>query len=74
MVKDAKTKVVAHEEYLYIRGVDHQAMIVGYVHIKALYLNRGVGITILQCYKISKKVPLFLIDHNGYICSRLIDA
>ena len=71
ILKDKQTKITVHQEYLYIENFERNA-IVGFINIKAVYINKSLEIDIGECYKISQKIPLFIIDHNGYILSQLI--
>ncbi len=70
IIKDSKSKIVVHDTYLHVRNME-QDFIIGYIHISALYINKSSDIPISDCFKISQKIPLYLIDHNGYIHSQL---
>ena len=73
IIKDKETEITVHKEYLHIENFE-QSFIISFVHIKAIYINKSLNLDIGECYKISQIIPLFLIDHNGYILSELIKS
>ena len=45
--------------------------IIGYEQIDSIYLIKSHRLPISECFKLSFKVNLFLIDHNGYIKGKI---
>jgi len=70
ILRDSRTKISAHSEYIEIKNI-LSSYIVSFRHIEAIYINKAIFIDIATCYFISTKVPLFLIDQNGYILAEL---
>ncbi len=73
IIKNKETEITVHKEHLHIENFE-QNFIISFIHIKAIYINKSLDLDIGECYKISQKIPLFLIDHNGYILSSLEKA
>jgi hypothetical protein len=70
ILKDSHTKITTHSTYMEIKSFK-DSYIVSYMHLKAIYLNKSIDIDISTCYELSQKVPLFIIDQNGYILATL---
>ena len=66
ILKDSDIKITVHNSNLQIENNDSY-IIVAFRHIEKIFLNKNIDITIDDCYKIFQKVPLFFIDHNGYL-------
>ncbi len=66
VIRDRERKIAVFDSYI---SVDDK--IIGMHQIEALYLVYTNPLPISECYKISKQIPLYLIDHNGYIKSTL---
>jgi len=70
IVKDSDVEVRVEGDYLALDSFEGD-QIIGFRHIKAVYLNKALGLDIGECYKIMQRVPLFLIDEHGYILAEL---
>lgn len=70
IVKDSDVKLTVGSDYLSLESCEGDRVI-GFRHIKAVYLNKALAVDIGECYKIMQKVPLFLIDEHGYILAVL---
>jgi len=70
IIKDSRVEVRVEQEYLSLESFEGD-QIIGFRHIKAVYLNKALGLDIGECYKIMQRVPLFLIDEHGYILAEL---
>lgn len=70
IVKDAEVEVSVGSDYLSLKSFEEDRVI-GFRHIKAIYLNKALALDIGECYKMMQKVPLFIIDEHGYILARL---
>lgn len=70
IIKDSKVEVRVEQEYLFLQSFEVD-QVIGFRHIKAVYLNKALALDIGECYKIMQRVPLFLIDEHGYILARL---
>ena len=49
---------------------NNKEFIMSFRHIKAVYINKSIEISLEDCYRIYEKVPLYIIDSNGYIVCR----
>ena len=70
IVKDANVTIMVGSDYLSLKSLEED-QVIGFRHIKAVYLNKALSLDIGECYKIMQKVPLFLIDEHGYILAQL---
>ena len=70
IIKDSRVEVRVEQEYLSLESFEGD-QIIGFRHIKAVYLNKALALDIGECYKIMQRVPLFLIDEHGYILAEL---
>jgi 5'(3')-deoxyribonucleotidase len=70
ILKQQETQITATSKYITIKNI-YDDLVISFLHIKAIYLNKSIKVDISTCYEISKKVPLFIIDHNGYILAEL---
>lgn len=70
ILKEKGTKLKIFDEYMVVKNI-YDDFIISFSHIKTVYLSKSLSIDISQCYEISKKVPLFIIDHHGYIIAEL---
>ncbi len=68
--KNPNTKIKILPTYLqfYSNGLP---MLLGYKHISHVYINKSIKIYLNDLYKLSKKVPVYIIDHNGYILATI---
>ncbi len=72
IVKDSEVKVRVESDYLSLESFEGE-QIVGFRHIKAVYLNKALSLDIGECYKIVQRVPLYIIDEHGYILARMLE-
>ncbi len=70
IVKDSDVEVRVERDYLSLESFEGD-QVIGFRHIKAVYLNKALALDIGECYKIMQRVPLFLIDEHGYILAEL---
>lgn len=70
IVKSSKVELRVEQEYLSLESFEGE-QIVGFRHIKAVYLNKAIALDIGECYKIMQRVPLYIIDEHGYILAEL---
>jgi hypothetical protein len=72
LVKDSKVEVRVEKEYLSLRSSEGD-QVIGFRNIKAVYLNKALGLDIGECYKIVERVPLYIIDEHGVILARMVE-
>jgi len=72
IVKDSDVRVRVEQEYLSLESAEGD-QVVGFRHIKAVYLNKALALDIGECYKIVQRVPLYIIDEHGYILARMVE-
>ena len=70
IIKEIETKIAVHKEYIQIKNFE-QDLIISFLHIRSIYINKSIEIGLKECYSIMQKVPLYIIDHNGYILAQL---
>lgn len=70
IIKESSVRVTVGSDYLSLQSYEGD-QVIGFRHIKAVYLNKALALDIGECYKIMQRVPLFLIDEHGYILARL---
>jgi hypothetical protein len=68
--KEPSSNITVYPEYLMIKSIYHDRVI-SFKHIQIIYLSKTIDIDIATCYELSTKVPLFIIDHNGYILAEV---
>jgi len=73
ILRDPKTRLTIHTDYLEISNPAN-SYVVAFRHIGAVYLNKAIPLTIGACYAICRRVPLWLIDQNGYIVARVAEV
>lgn len=72
IVKDSEVRIRVEQDYLSLESFEGD-QVIGFRHIKAVYLNKALALDIGECYKIMQRVPLFIIDEHGYILARLVE-
>jgi len=72
IVKESKVEVRVEQDFLSLDSFEGE-QIIGFRHIKAVYLNKALSIDIGECYKIMQRVPLYIIDEHGYILARMVE-
>jgi len=70
ILRDPSTRLTIFKEYMVIKNILND-YIISFSHIETIYLSKSISIDIATCYKLSQKVPLFIIDHDGYILAEL---
>jgi len=70
LLKDKTINIKTHEECIEFTN-DNKEFIVAYKYISEIYINKKIDISIDNMLKIAKKVPLFFVDHNGYIIAKV---
>ncbi len=68
--KNPNTKLRIFSTYIqfYANGVP---MLLGYKYIKHIYINKTIKIELKDIYKLSMKIPVYIIDHNGYMLASI---
>lgn len=70
IIKNPKIKINAHD--CYIEVYDYvKPTIISYKHISVLYINKTSNIKLSTILKISSKIPVQIIDHNGYFLAKI---
>jgi hypothetical protein len=70
IIKEVETNIRVQKDYIQIKSFK-QDLIISFLHISSIYINKSIDIGLKECYSIIQKVPLYLIDHNGYILAQL---
>ncbi len=70
ILREPTTSIKVEDTHLEIRNILNN-YVVSFIHIESIYISKTIKVDIGVCYKISQKVPLFIIDQNGYILAEL---
>jgi hypothetical protein len=70
ILKDPATTIAHHGDYMEVK-TPHHSYVVAYRHIKTIYINKAINLSIAECYAISTRVPLYLIDKHGYLLAKV---
>lgn len=73
ILKDKNIKIKLHKEYLEFTK-DSNYMVIAYKFIANVYLNKLANIPLNLLVSLASKVPLFIIDHNGYVIAEVKHA
>ncbi len=67
LITTPDTQIFEGEEYIILRNNIINYLIIGFRHIKALYICKTVEWKISDCYQLAKKIPVYIIDESGNI-------
>lgn len=70
LLKDKTISIKTHENYIEFTN-DNKEFIAAYRYISEIYINKQINVSIDEVLKIAKKVPLFFVNHNGYIIAKV---
>ncbi|MBE0490779.1 MAG: hypothetical protein IBX44_00845 [Sulfurospirillum sp.] len=70
ILKDKTINIKTHEDYIEFTN-DNKEFIAAYKYISEVYINKHITVSIEDVLKIAKKIPLFFVDHNGYIIAKV---
>jgi len=70
ILREPSSVLTVFDAYIAIKNI-YNSSVISFVHIEEIYLSKSIKIDINTCYKITKKVPLFIIDQDGYILAEL---
>ncbi len=48
-------------------------MLLGYKNIQNIYINKTININLCDIYRLSLKIPVYIIDQNGHILASIKD-
>jgi hypothetical protein len=68
--KNPNTKMKIFSTHLQFT-VNGSSMVLSYKYISQVYINKTIKFSLLDLYKLFLKVPVFIIDQNGYILASL---
>lgn len=70
IIKNPRIKIYAHDYYIEVYDYV-KPTIISYKHISTLYINKTSSIKLSTLLKISSKIPVQIIDHNGYFLAKI---
>jgi len=70
LVLRKKKELEIHSTHLVIKD-GKNSQIIGYEQIKEIYLSDEFELPIKELLKLSKYLPLYFIDFNGYIVGKI---
>lgn len=71
IVKNSSTKIDVLSEYLIIK-TKSQEDIVGYRHIKEVYFNKLIDISLTNCIKLATKFDVYFINQHGKVLAKVL--
>lgn len=66
IVKDSKSKIKIFDNYLIVSTL-YESKVIGFKHIKEIYLNKLIKLTPAQCLKLAKSFNVNFINYHGQI-------
>ncbi|MDQ7060890.1 MAG: hypothetical protein Q9M43_07015 [Sulfurimonas sp.] len=70
IIKDSKTMINICSDYLIVKSQSTETVI-GYIHIKEIYLNKLIDISIAHAIKLSSYFDVYFIDRYGKILAKV---
>lgn len=70
ILREPTTSIRVEGTHLEIKNILNN-LIVSFAHVEAIYISKAIKVDIATCYKISQKIPLFVIDRHGTILAEL---
>ncbi|GEM_PF-3597666 len=70
IVKDPKAKIRVFSTHIEVVTF-YEKQYVGFLHIKAIYLNKNISLFISDALKLSEQFPLYFIDSRGTILAKI---
>lgn len=67
VIKESSTKLLVDKKYLIIKKVNCSDNVIAYRHIKRLYINKLINITISECLQLASMFELHFINQHGQI-------
>ncbi len=71
VIKDSKTLLHIDQEYMSIKKPSCSDNVIAYRHIKRIYINKLIDISINECLKLAKYFDVYFINNNGYILAKM---
>ena len=71
VIKESITTLVVEKEYLIIKKPQYADNVIAYRHIRKLYINKLINITISECLQLAIKFELYFINQHGKILGRM---
>ena len=66
IIKEPNAKIKAYTNHIKVI-VGKNIKIFAYRHLRSIFINQMVTISLLSCKKISQKIDLYIIDTKGYV-------
>jgi CRISPR/Cas system-associated endonuclease Cas1 len=70
ILKDKTIQIKIHDQYIEFVS-ENKEFISAYKYISEIYMSKFIDISLTDALCIAKHVPLFFIDHNGYIIAKV---
>jgi len=67
VIKASSTILTIEKEYLVIKKSTCSDNVIAYRHIKRLYMNKLINISISECLKLASLFELYFINQHGNI-------
>ena len=66
IIKEPNAQVIAYSNHIKVK-TKNSLKIFAYRHLRSIFINQMVDISLISCKKISQKIDLYVIDTKGYI-------
>lgn len=70
ILKDKTIQIKIHSQYIEFISQSKEFM-AAYQYISEIYMSKHIEISLIDILSIAGHVPLFFIDHNGYIIAKV---
>ncbi len=70
IIKNSRTQLKLEKDYFIISSSTYDS-VVSYRHIKSLYINKLIPITIAEGIKLAKMFDLYFTDQHGNILGKM---
>lgn len=70
IIKDPSSKIKIYSDHMIVTS-NTNSSVIGFRHIKELYINKTIVITPSEMLKMASFFELFFIDHHGYILATI---
>jgi len=71
VIKESSTLLQIEKEYLIIKKPACSDNVIAYRHIKKLYINKLIKISIAECLQLASFFELYFINQHGNILGRI---
>ena len=71
IIKESSTTLIIEKEYLIIKKANSSDNVIAYRHIKKLYINKLIDISISKYLELATNFELYFINQYGHILGKI---